>query len=41
MINCENNDFVAQVKEAIPGISTNELNKRKDQYFVKWLKTQV
>ncbi|XP_056846539.1 uncharacterized protein LOC130510988 [Raphanus sativus] len=46
LLNCEEiesfeSDFVAQVEEAIPGISTADLNKRKDQHFVKWLKTQV
>ncbi|XP_056847467.1 uncharacterized protein LOC130498122 [Raphanus sativus] len=46
LLNCEEielfeSDFVAQVEEAIPGVSNNDLNKRKDQHFVKWLKTQV
>jgi len=33
--------FVSQVKETLPGISTSDVDKRKDQHFVKWLKNQV
>ncbi|KAF8116340.1 hypothetical protein N665_0019s0020 [Sinapis alba] len=33
--------FVTQVEEAIPCISTKEIDKRKDQHFIKWLKNQV
>lgn len=33
--------FVSQVQEAIPGISTSEVDKRKDRHFIKWLKSQV
>ena len=38
-------DFTAylfcQVKETFPGISTSDVDKRKDQHFIKWLKNQV
>ncbi|KAL0702381.1 hypothetical protein Bca4012_058503 [Brassica carinata] len=33
--------FISQVEEAIPGISAAEMDQRKDQHFVKWLKSQV
>ncbi|KAF8104354.1 hypothetical protein N665_0173s0008, partial [Sinapis alba] len=33
--------FVTQVEEAILGISPSEVDKRKDQHFLKWLKSQV
>ena len=33
--------FVTQVEETIPGISTSEVDKKKDQQFIKWLKDQV
>jgi len=33
--------FVSQVEETFPGISTSDVDKRKDQHFVKWLKNQV
>ncbi|XP_013617848.1 PREDICTED: uncharacterized protein LOC106324422 [Brassica oleracea var. oleracea] len=41
LLNCEEmqlfeSDFVDQVKETIPEISTNDLNKRKDQHFVDY-----
>ncbi|XP_056856542.1 uncharacterized protein LOC130505955 [Raphanus sativus] len=48
LLNCEDpfmryfeSLFVSQVQEAIPGISTSEVDKRKDRHFIKWLKSQV
>ena len=34
----QNSEFVAHVEEAIRGISTIDLNKTKEQHFVKLLK---
>ena len=33
--------FVTQVEEALPGVSKAEIDKRKDQHFIKWLRSQV
>ncbi|CAN6834695.1 unnamed protein product, partial [Brassica oleracea] len=48
LLNCEDplmryfeSMFVSQVEETFPGISTSDVDKRKDQHFVKWLKNQV
>ncbi|CAN7071149.1 unnamed protein product, partial [Brassica oleracea var. botrytis] len=48
LLNCEDplmryfeSMFVSQVEETFPGISTSDVDKRKDQHFVKWLKNQT
>ncbi|XP_056844483.1 uncharacterized protein LOC130496438 [Raphanus sativus] len=48
LLNCEDpliryfeSLFVSQVEETFPGISTTDVDKRKDQHFIKWLKSQV
>ena len=41
MHNDNYSEFETQVEETFPGISASELNRRKDQHFTKWLRTQV
>ncbi|XP_056843715.1 uncharacterized protein LOC130496011 [Raphanus sativus] len=48
LLNCEDpliryfeSLFVSQVEETFSGISTTDVDKRKDQHFIKWLKNQV
>ncbi|KAF8115418.1 hypothetical protein N665_0027s0034, partial [Sinapis alba] len=33
--------FITQVEETILGISTSEINRRKEHHFIKWFKSYV
>ncbi|CAA7059438.1 unnamed protein product [Microthlaspi erraticum] len=46
LLNCEDitpfeTEFCRQVRECIVGVTDNEVNKRKDQHFAKWIKSSV